>query len=156
FSDLKIRASYGSLGNNAVGNYEYQAVYNAANYILNNNLFVGFAQTALANSALTWESTYISNLGIDFDLFNYKFGGSLEIFDKVKKIILIDLQATFVVVNTPIPKQNTAEVQIREIELNLNYRDNIGDFNHRIGGNFTFVNNKVTKFKREDRNIRGS
>src|SRR5690606_35805819 len=109
FSDLKIRASYGSLGNNAVGNYEYQAVYNAANYILNNNLFVGFAPTALANSALTWESTYISNLGIDFDLFNYKFGGSLEVFDKVTKNILIDLPAPLVVGNASIPKQNAAE-----------------------------------------------
>lgn len=156
FSDLKIRASYGSLGNNAVGNYEYQAVYNAANYILNNNLFVGFAQTALANSALTWESTYISNLGIDFDLFNYKFGGSLEVFDKVTKNILIDLPAPLVVGNASIPKQNAAEVQNRGIELNLNYRDKIGDFNYSIGGNFTFVNNKVTKFKGEERSISGS
>lgn len=154
--NLKLRASYGSLGNNAVGNYEYQAVYNAANYVLNNNLFVGFAQTALSNAALTWESTYITNLGLDFDLFNYKLGGSLEVFDKVTKNILIDLPAPLVVGNASIPKQNAAEVQNRGIELNLNYRDRLGDFNYRIGGNFTFVDNKVTRFKGDERTISGT
>ncbi len=153
---LKLRGSYGSLGNNSVGNYEYQAVYNAANYILNNNLFVGFAQTALSNAALTWESTYITNLGLDFDLFNYKLGGSLEVFSKRTKNILINLPAPLVVGNASIPKQNAAEVLNKGIELNLTYRDKVGDFNYRIGGNFTFVDNKVTKYKGDERTISGS
>src|SRR5690606_31100491 len=83
--NLKLRGSWGSLGNNAVGNYEYQAVYNSTNYILNNELYVGFSQTNLSNSALTWETTYISNAGIDFDLFNYKLGGSIDVFNKLTK-----------------------------------------------------------------------
>jgi TonB-linked SusC/RagA family outer membrane protein len=154
--NLKLRASWGALGNNSVGNYEYQAVYNAANYILNNALLVGFAQTSLANAGLTWESTYISNLGLDFDLFNYKLSGSIEAFDKVTKNILIDLPAPLVVGNASIPKQNSAEVQNKGIELNLTYRDRVGDFNYRVGGNFSFVNNKVTKFKGDDRTINGT
>lgn len=154
--NLKLRASYGSLGNNSVGNYEYQAVYNAANYVLNNNLFVGFAQTALSNAALTWESTYITNIGLDFDLFNYKLGGSLEAFNKVTRNILIDLPAPLVVGNASIPKQNAAEVQNKGIELNLSYRDKVGEFNYRIGGNFTFVDNKVTKYKGDERTISGT
>ncbi|GEO02604.1 SusC/RagA family TonB-linked outer membrane protein [Adhaeribacter aerolatus] len=154
--DLKVRASYGSLGNNAVGNYEYQAVYNAANYILNNNLFVGFAQTALSNAALTWESTYIANLGLDFGLFNNKLNGSLDVFDKRTKNILIDLPAPLVVGNASIPKQNAAEVQNRGVELNLTYRDQVGDFKYNIGGNFSFVDNKVTKYKGDERTINGS
>ncbi|WP_149239842.1 SusC/RagA family TonB-linked outer membrane protein [Dyadobacter sp. 32] len=153
---LKVRASYGSLGNNSVKNYEYQAVYASANYILNNNLFVGFAQNALSNPALTWESTYITNLGLDFDLFNYKLGGSLELFDKKTKNILINLPAPLVVGNATIPTQNAAEVVNKGIELNLNYRDRIGDFNYRVGGNFTFVNNEVTRFKGKDRTISGT
>lgn len=154
--NVKLRASWGALGNNAVGNYEYQAVYNAANYVLNNALWVGFAQNALSNSALTWESTYITNIGLDFDLFNYKLGGSLEVFDKKTKNILIDLPAPLVVGNAAIPKQNAAEVQNKGVELNLTYRDKVGDFSYRIGGNFSFVNNKVTKFKGEDRTISGT
>jgi len=154
--NLKVRASYGSLGNNAVGNYEYQAMYNSANYILNNNLFVGFAQTALSNAALTWESTYITNLGLDFDLFDYKLGGSIDVFDKQTKNILIDLPAPLVVGNASIPKQNSAQVRNRGIELNLNYRNKIDDFSYRIGGNFTFVDNKVTQYKGGERSISGA
>lgn len=155
--NLKLRASYGSLGNNAIGNYEYQAVYNSANYILNNALYVGFAQTALSNIGLTWESTYITNLGLDFDLFNYKLSGSIDVFNKLTKNILINLPAPLVVGNASIPKQNAAEVQNRGIELNLNYRDALGGgFKYNVGGNFTFIDNKVTKYKGGERTINGS
>ncbi|GAB2794612.1 TonB-dependent receptor [Rhabdobacter roseus] len=153
---LKLRASYGSLGNNAVGNYEYQAVYNAANYILNNNLNVGFAQTALSNAGLTWESTYITNVGVDFGLFNNRLDGSIDVFSKRTKNILIDLPAPLVVGNASIPKQNAAEVLNQGIELNLSYRNRLGDFNYQIGGNFSFVDNTVTKFKGDERTISGA
>jgi TonB-dependent starch-binding outer membrane protein SusC len=153
---LKVRASYGSLGNNAVGNYEYQAVYNDANYVLNDNLYVGFAQTALSNAALTWESTFITNLGLDFGLFKNSLEGSLDVFNKLTKNILIDLPAPLVVGNASIPKQNAAEVRNRGIELNLNYRGKAGNLGYRVGGNATFIDNKVTKFKGDERSISGA
>lgn len=153
---LKLRASYGSLGNNAVGNYEYQAVYNDANYILNDNLYVGFAQTALSNAALTWESTYITNVGLDFGLFKNRLEGSLDVFNKLTRNILIDLPAALVVGNAAIPKQNAAEVRNRGIELNLNYRGKAGSLGYRVGGNATFIDNLVTKFKGKERSISGA
>lgn len=156
-NELKIRASYGSLGNNAIGNYEYLAVYSPANYILNNTLYVGFAQTALSNAALTWESTYITNIGIDFGLFSNRLTGVLDIFDKTTKNILIDLPAPLVVGNASIPKQNSAQVRNRGIEVTLNYRNQTaGGFTYEIGGNFTFVDNKVTKYKGGERTLSGS
>lgn len=156
-SDLKIRASYGSLGNNAIGDYEYQAVYNSANYVLNNVLFVGFAQTALSNIALTWESTYIANVGVDFGLFNNQVTGSLEFFDKTTRNILINLPAPLVVGNASIPKQNAAAVSNKGIEFNVAYRNQTdGGFNYEIGGNFSFVDNKVTRYKGGERTINGA
>lgn len=154
--DLKVRVSWGSLGNNAVGNYEYQAVYNSSNYILNNALFVGFAQTALSNAALTWESTYITNFGVDYGFFNGRLSGALDIFQKLTKNILIDLPAPSVVGNASIPKQNAAEVVNRGIDLNLMWRDNLGQANYYVGANFSYVKNEVTKFKGDDRTISGS
>ena len=47
-NQLKLRASYGSLGNNAVGNYDYQLYYQASNYVLNDALQIGMAQRALS------------------------------------------------------------------------------------------------------------
>lgn len=154
--NLKVRASWGSLGNNAVGNYEYQAVYATANYILNNNLNVGFAQKSLANSNLTWESTYVANFGIDFDVLRNRLGGSVDLFDKTTKNILIDLPAPLVVGNASIPKQNAAEVRNRGLELNLGWRDKAGQVGYSISGNFTYIDNKVTKYKGDERTISGS
>jgi len=139
-----------------VGNYEYQAVYNSSNYILNNALFVGFAQTALSNAALTWESTYITNFGVDYGFFNGRLSGALDIFQKLTKNILIDLPAPSVVGNASIPKQNAAEVVNRGIDLNLMWRDNLGQANYYVGANFSYVKNEVTKFKGDDRTISGS
>jgi len=154
--DLKVRASWGSLGNNSVGNYEYQAVYNSSNYILNNNLFVGFAQTALSNAALTWESTYITNLGVDYGFYSGKLSGSLDVFHKLTKNILINLPAPAVVGNASIPKQNAAQVLNKGIEVNLSWRDKIGQSTYYVGGNFSYIKNEVTKFKGEDRTISGA
>jgi len=154
--DLKVRASWGSLGNNSVGNYEYQAVYNSSNYILNNNLFVGFAQTALSNAALTWESTYITNLGVDYGFYSGKLSGSLDVFHKLTKNILINLPAPAVVGNASIPKQNAAQVLNKGIEVNLSWRDKIGQSTYYVGGNFSYIRNEVTKFKGEDRTISGA
>lgn len=165
---LKLRASYGSLGNNGtvddvffynggINNYEYQTLYNSANYVLANQLFVGFAQTSLSNSLMTWESTNVLNLGLDFDLFDYKLSGSVDVFDKTTNNILINLPAPLVVGDAGIPRTNAAKVRNRGIETNLTYRDKIGDsFNFNVSGNFTFIDNKVIKFKGDDRSISGN
>ena len=77
---LKVRASYGSLGNNATTSYYmYQSLFATAGYILNGNIAGGFAQTVLSNPALTWEKTYMTNFGLDFALFNSRLNGSIDI-----------------------------------------------------------------------------
>ncbi|SJN47869.1 TonB family protein / TonB-dependent receptor [Sphingobacterium sp. JB170] len=165
---LKFRASYGSLGNNGtvdgayrynsgINNYEYQTLYNASNYVLNNELFVGFAQTVLSNSLLTWESTNILNLGLDFDLLDYKLSGTIDVFNKNTKNILINLPAPLVVGNASIPRTNAATVRNNGVEFSLAYRDKIGeDFSFNVTGNFTFIDNKVTKFKGDEQSISGT
>ena len=64
--NLKLRASWGKLGNNAIGNYEWQAVYNSAKYAFGGSLNNGLAITSISNNLLEWESTAITNIGIDF------------------------------------------------------------------------------------------
>lgn len=152
---LKVRASYGSLGNNDVGNYDYQRFYAASNYILNNGVQIGMAQRALSNAALTWETTYVTNVGVDFGLFN-KLNVSFDFFVKNTKDILIDLPAPLVHGNATIPKTNAGEVRNRGIELNLTWNERIGQVDYFVGGNFTYVKNEVTKFKGEESSITGT
>lgn len=153
---LKLRASWGSLGNNAVGNYEWQSVYTSDNYVLGNNVAQGVAQLALANSAITWETTYVTNAGVDFAFFNSRFTGTLDFFDKNTQNILIDLPAPLLVGNAAIPTQNAAAVNNRGFEVSLKWRDRVGDFNYFIGGNVSWTRNIVTKYKGDEATISGA
>lgn len=151
-SNLKFRISYGSLGNNSVGNYDALATYsiNNSNYSLNNILVQGLIQGKLANPNLTWESTYMTNVGFDLGFFNNKLTGTIDYFHKRTKDILIDLPAPLVHGTASIPKQNSAIVTNQGIELSLGWQDEIGEFSYGINGNFTYVKNLVNKFKGKD------
>lgn len=151
--NLKLRASYGALGNNSIGNYDYQALYNSSNYILNGTLQTGFAQTAIANAIITWESTYVSNIGLDFGILRNRLSGSLELFNKDTRNILIGLPAPNVRGTASLPQQNAARVRNRGVELNLTWSNRVGELRYQIGGNMAFVANKVTKFKGSERTI---
>lgn len=153
---LKLRASYGALGNNSVGNYEYQPVFNTDNYILNNAIAAGLAQTRLSNAAISWETTYVTNIGFDFTLFKSRLDGTVDIFDKDTRNILIDLPAPLLVGNATIPTQNAARVNNKGIETNLKWNDRIGDFRYFVGGNFTLIKNKVSRFKGDEQSISGT
>ena len=147
FTYLKLRASWGSLGNNAVGNYEWQSVFNKDSYILNNTLAPGLSIQTISNAGLTWETTYVTNVGVDFEFFNSKLEGTLDLFDKDTQNILIELPAPLLVGNAKVPTQNAARVNNKGVELSLKWRDRVGDFNYFISGNGSYVRNKVTKYK---------
>jgi TonB-linked SusC/RagA family outer membrane protein len=154
--NLKIRASWGGLGNNAIGDYAWQSLYAANNYSLNNGVQVGFAQNALSNPLLTWETTYVTNAGIDFGLLGNKLSGTVDVFVKNTEGILIDLPAPLVHGTSSIPKQNAAKVRNAGGELSLQWSDKIGEVTYFIGGNFSYIKNKVTKFKGEESSIDGT
>ncbi|MDD4515908.1 TonB-dependent receptor, partial [Massilibacteroides sp.] len=162
-SNLKLRLSYGSLGNNAVGgtdqnagNYSALSTYSTTNYVLNNALAMGLSQTAIANAALTWETTKIANIGLDFGVINNKLSGTLDYFHKKTDGILIDLPAPAVHGNASIPKQNSAVVVNQGIEFTLGWQDKIGDFSYSINGNVTWLKNEVTRFKGDDYSLSGA
>jgi len=155
---LKLRVSYGALGNNISGttrddggNYDHSPLYYARNYVLNGDIATGFAQTRLANPLLTWETAYISNLGIDFGLLKSRLNGSVDFFVKNTKDILIDLPAPLVHGTSGVPKKNIAEVSNKGVELSLSWTDKIGEFRYFIDGNISFTKNEVTKLKGDER-----
>lgn len=152
---LKLRASYGALGNNSIGNYDAVSTYSKSNYILGNGVNMGLAQTAISNSSLTWESTYVANVGLDFGFLRNRLTGSLDLFNKRTANILINLPAPGVHGNASIPKMNSAEVVNKGAELTLGWKDQIDNVSYWMNGNFTYVTNEVTKFKGGERSYNG-
>ena len=147
-TNLKLRASWGKLGNNAIGNYDWQSVYSAANYSTGQALTSGIAITSIANAALTWAETAVPNVGLDFGFFDNKLHGNIDVYNKLTTGILYTPDMYMVMGNATAPKANIAEVTNRGVELELGWRDNIGrDFSYSIKGQFSFNKNFVSKYK---------
>lgn len=147
-SQLKLRASYGSLGNNVTTSfYLYQSLFASANSVLNGNIASGFAQTILANPDLTWERTKMTDVGLDFSFLGGRLFGAFDWFDKLTSGILITLPAPLEHGTSVVPDQNAGEVRNRGFELDLNWSDRAGNVNYTVGFNMGYVRNVVTKFQ---------
>jgi TonB-linked SusC/RagA family outer membrane protein len=163
FENLKLRLSYGALGNNSLGtnkdrdgNYSSQPLFRTSNYVWGNALAVGMAQTALSNANLTWETTYKANVGIDFGFLSGRLSGTVDVFNDKTVDILIDLPAPNVHGNSSIPRQNSATVINRGFDVDVAWNDRVGDFHYGVRGNFSFVKNRVTRFKGDEYSLSGA
>lgn len=155
-NQLKLRVSYGSLGNNATTSYYmYQSLFATANYVLNGSIAGGLAQSVLANPELTWEKTYMTNVGIDYAMFNNRLSGSVDIYNKDTKGILISLPAPLEHGTSTVPNQNAGEVNNRGFEFDIRWNDRIGKVSYNVGFNMAFVTNKVTRFQGDVSSING-
>ncbi len=152
-NNLKVRASWGKLGNNAtmrngrIDNYAYQATYGITGYSLNGLQVPGLAPSMIANKNLTWESTTVSNLGIDVSFLRDRLFAEIDLYNKLTDGILTvpPIYLTLGMVNPPI--RNTAEVLNKGIEILAGWRDKTGDFSYSVSGNIAFNKNMITKFK---------
>ena len=147
-SNLKLRASWGKLGNNSIGNYDWQSVYSSANYSTGQAITSGIAITSIANAALTWEETAVTNVGVDYGFFDNRLSGNIDVYNKLTSGILYTPDMFMVMGTATAPKENIAEVTNRGVEFELGWQDNIGeDFSYSIRGQFSFNKNFVSKYK---------
>ena len=148
-SNLKLRASWGMLGNNASGNYDYQATYDVNKAVVDGIPVTGLAITKLGNDTLMWEATKITNLGVDFGFFDDRLSGEFEAYHKLTSGILYTPSIPITMGNVKGATKNIAAVRNMGVELSLGWRDTIGEFFYAIKGNYAFNANKVLKYKGE-------
>ena len=94
-NDLKLRAAYGTTGNNDIGNYDYigQIRGGSANdYVLNNTLATGRVLGTLQNPDLGWEKTSEADVGLDFALFNNRISFTADAYDGTTKDLLLNVE----------------------------------------------------------------
>tara|TARA_R100001369_G_scaffold92610_2_gene138705 strand:+ start:1274 stop:4375 length:3102 start_codon:yes stop_codon:yes gene_type:complete len=155
FDDIKIRGSWGKLGNNRIGDYSYQVVYGSYLYPFGGQLQQGVAPQEIANSKIKWETTTISNVGLDLTLLSNRLTFTMEYFDKTTSDILTKIPIPLVLGNFLPPWQNIAEMNNKGMEFQLAYQGKIGqDFTYHFAGNLSSVKNNVTKFN-GDKSING-
>lgn len=146
--NLKLRASWGQLGNERIDLFRYVDLMNLdANYSLNGEIQSGAAVTAYNDPNITWETTTMTNIGLDASLFNGKLDFSLEYFDKRTSDILRKVTLPQQVGSLDGPIRNIGEVSNKGFELNLAYRNTVGAFRYEVNGNMTFIKNKIESLK---------
>ena len=142
-SFAKIRASYGIIGNNNIGNYtQYALVNNTVNAVFGNNVATGAVVTSLANSNLGWETTKQFDIGLDLGLFNDRVQFIYDFYTK---------RTTNLLYNVQIPQEagfgtfsdNIGEIRFWGHEFSLTTRNTVGRLKWTTNANISFNRNIV-------------
>lgn len=144
-SDLKLKASYGVLGNQNIGNYPYQQVLAAGrNYPFGNTLTTGAAYSVYTDPNIRWESTKTLDFGIESAFFNNKLLFNVTYFDrKTNDILFTPTSSVSAILGVGIGETNTGGMQNSGWEFDVSHRNRFKDFGYSINGNFSIINNKV-------------
>lgn len=143
--NLKLRASWGQLGNQQISDYLSISTYGEGwAYMFGNSIASGYQETVMGNPLITWETATNWNAGFDFSLFDNRLNASFDWYKKITDDILLSLEAPSTLGITP-SMQNAGSVENKGWEISLNWRDQIGkNFSYNIGFNLADVKNKVT------------
>lgn len=155
FSNLKLRGSYGVLGNQNVGNYGYYASMNVvdANWIFNGNIPKTEVDPAMIRATYTWEKVKTINGGIDFGLLKNRLTGSLDMYRRITTGMLGPSEEFPAVAGAVAPTQNSANMKTNGWELAMNWKDNVGSLNYGIGFNLYDARSYITKYKNETKSL---
>ena len=144
--DLKLRASYGILGSQAIGTYDRFTVYDVYdNSYAYNNKTVSGAGFKLGLENLTWEKTQTFNIGVDASLLQNSLTVTFDYFHKRTNDILMKPLISSVF-GTEMPMANIGKMQNQGWDLSVNYRLKTGAFTHNFNFNLGDSWNKVLEF----------
>lgn len=156
---LKLRASYGTLGNqNTTSFYPYymQMSSNAGNAILGGAQTTVLPMYAPYSSRLTWEKIENVGAGLDFGVLNYRLSGSFDWYQRTTKDMVGPAMPLSGVYGADAPKTNNAELRTRGWELELSWNDHIGkNFTYGISASLSDYKTVITKYDSPDNKING-
>ena len=128
--NLKIRGSWGSLGNQNVANYAYIASYGAANYIswvMDGEQLKGMNPTGLIARDLTWETAKTLDFGVDITTLNGRLDATFDWYTRRTTDILMNGTKLPAVLGATVPKRNTGELKTNGWELSLKWKDRLNN-----------------------------
>ncbi|MCR5518757.1 MAG: TonB-dependent receptor [Bacteroidales bacterium] len=150
-TNLKVRASYGTQGNDKIDPYQYMTTYDFSTSTIYQSMFGGSEVSyiipgAIPNENVTWEVAHTYNFGIDGSINNGKLGWELEAFYTHRKNILCTMNASvpfFTGMSGTLPDMNIGEVDNRGVELQLYHDNRVGDLMYHVQGNIMWAKNKI-------------
>lgn len=147
FTNLKLKASTGVLGNNNIGNYPYQSVYTLGsnqNYVFGGVYTTGASITTYVDPNLKWEKTRTSDIGIETGFFQNRLTFNATYYYRKTTDVLYKPSASYSsIFGLNLSQVNTGAVENKGWEFEIGYRDKVGSFNYWVNGNFSIIKNKV-------------
>lgn len=146
-SDLKLRGSWGQLGNQEIDNYTFMTLLkkDGDKYVI----------SRYGNPDLKWETSEQWNVGVDFGVLQNKLYLSADYFVKTTSDILLPISLPSYVGSVSPTIVNAGTVRNKGFEVSLTYRDRVGDFNYSVNGNIATLDNEVIKLHPNLPNIDG-
>jgi len=145
---FKIRASWGQNGSlAALGSYTYStdiALGTIYSFVNGNSYVTGAAPTTMGNNELKWETSEQLNFGLDASFFGDRFTLNVDYFNKKTKDLLVSGTTPSLIIGGTTSPMNAGNVSNKGWELEIGWRDNIGDFSYSVRGNLATLDNEVT------------
>ncbi|WP_080058409.1 SusC/RagA family TonB-linked outer membrane protein [Spirosoma aerolatum] len=154
---LKIRGSYGEVGNDKIGSDRF--LYRPSAYVITTASGTGgyyfgevgststrynySSEGKLGNPNVTWERAVKQNLGVEMSFWKGKIGLTADVFSEQRNNILANLGTVPVTVGATLPAYNLGRMKNHGFDADITYNDHIGNVNFWIKGNFTFARNTV-------------
>jgi TonB-dependent starch-binding outer membrane protein SusC len=151
-NELKIRGSWGKIGNQEIGRFQFiDAVNLGFGYPFGGSYTGGSAVTQSRDPNLRWETTTITNIGLDWDIFDGRLFGEIEFFNKRTDGILRGIALPAQVGALAGPVTNIAVVDNKGFEIGINHRNQIGtSFSYNIGAHISRIKNEVIDLQGEE------
>jgi len=148
FSNLKVRASWGRLGNDRVNPFQYIGAFGySQGYVINGLDVRGVSATLTPNPNITWEVSEKTDLGLEAGFFQNRLTFEADIYKSSTSHILGQRQASIPgYTGLVLPDENIGKMESHGIEFQAGYRQDIGGVNLNVSGNVSFNANKVVYF----------
>jgi TonB-linked SusC/RagA family outer membrane protein len=144
-SALKIRASWGRLGNQEIGVYPYSSLVKTGQrvYVFGEEIATGAELVETGNSNIKWETTTQTDFGLDFSVWGDRLSFIADYYRKVTSDILVRVPVPQAGGAINPPYVNAAEVENKGMELGLVFKNKSGGFAYSVGANISVVRNQV-------------
>lgn len=159
FDNIKVRYSYGSLGNQQTTNYGYveQMEVTTPSYLINGEKITVTNQPAIVSRRYTWEKAITNNLGLDVDMLGSRLSLQSDIYVRHTKDMLVPSRTLPGVLGAKSPKENSADLKTRGFEVSLSWNDkfNLGNkpFSYSVRAVLSDYSAEITKYDNPTNNI---
>ncbi len=151
WTSTKVRFSWGKNGNENIDDLLFIALATSGNNAIfgrDESVINGVKASVLPNKNLKWEESTQTDVGIDLGLFNNALTFSIDYYKKRTTGMLMNMQVP-AYVGESVPVGNVGKMDNSGVEMEANYRHNFGDFTFNIGGNLTYLKNKLIDYGNE-------